>query len=419
MIGEFSFDNYRFFADDSNISFVADKRTKKLLSNSVSIDNRQILKSIAIYGGNNCGKTNIVSLLKKIKAILLGEENVKFNSKIFNDSELFSFSIIYNNNDGMGWIKYEFEFNHSTNEYVKEKISTITYYDTGKPTINDILDLDRKSKVLKIYDQDKSRFLNVVVGQKPFVFSVRVDEGEFASLKIFKDSFSKLSDSLVIIDLNNFPFDNTLNTYKSNHEKKKKFITSFVKHADLSIESLDYKNTEAILDNTDSYVNEKALKDVTKIFDAFKLYTTYGKTKVPSLLFDSSGTKKIEAVASFIYDTLSEGKTLIIDEMDNGLHFKLSRAIVSLFNNIANIKGQLLFTAHDLLLVDCGNLMRKEQICFVERTQKEAKIYCLGDATVAASGLREGNELIKRYCRGNFGYVPSPNFISELLSLRM
>ena len=94
--------------------------------------------------------------------------------------------------------------------------------------------------------------------------------------------------------------------------------------------------------------------------DQLKLFTKYHGNSVPSILFDSTGAKKMEAIASYVYETITEDKTLIIDELDNGLHFKLSRAILATFNSFANEKGQLLFTAHDLELISCKHMMRKE-----------------------------------------------------------
>ena len=68
----------------------------------------------------------------------------------------------------------------------------------------------------------------------------------------------------------------------------------------------------------------------------------------------------MEAIASYVYETIAEGKTLIIDELDNGLHFKLSKAILATFYSFANVKGQLLFSAHDLDLISCKHMMREE-----------------------------------------------------------
>lgn len=417
MIGEIKINNYRFFTGENTFSFVADRRTKKLISNSVLLDNKPILKSLALYGNNNSGKTNLISLFKSLKNLFSGKENFAFNStKIFKDSEIVSISTTFNNNDGMGWIRYDFDYNCEKREFVKEKICNVFYYDSGNPRIDDIFEFDRNAKVLKVYDNDLSKYLDMYMGTKPFVYSVRVEDGEFQSLKTYKQALDKLGKSLIIINLYNIPFNGTLEAFKANNSKKTDFITSFAKHADLSIDKLSFANENEISLSINK-VNEKALEDMVHVPDAFRLMTTYKKAKVPSIFFDSSGTKKIEALAAYIYDALFEGKTLIIDELDNGLHFMLTRAIVSLFNNIENTKGQLFFTAHDLQLVDCASLLRKEQIYFVSRTKDFAKIRSLGDLTVADTGIRESTDLLKRYYKGDFGPVPSPSFISDLLSL--
>ena len=417
MISEVSFNGYRFFKDEAVLSFVADRRVKNLLSNSLPLDKRQILKSVALYGGNNSGKTNIVTLLGLLKRLLLGKDKFSFNSPIFSDNPVAAISITYNNRDDLKWLKYEFEYNCATGEFIKEKISSITYYDTGNPRINAILELDREAKVLNVFGKSNADLLDVIVGQKPFLYSVKVEEGVFASLAPYKKSFAALANSIEIVDLNNFPIDRTIEALKSGDEKKREFISAFVKHADLSIDSFEYRHND-FLSLNEAAIREKALENYDKVADALSLTTTYGKASVPSMFFDSAGTKKIEAIASYIYDALSQGSLLVVDEMDNGLHFALTRAIVSMFNNIANTKAQLLFTAHDLLLVDCQPLMRKEQIYFLSRTKEGAHLFCLSDKPTAESGLREGGDLLKHYYKGEFGRIPSPSFISELLSLR-
>ena len=418
MISELKIKNYRFFSGENTFSFVADRRTKKLISNSVILDNRPILKTLSLYGNNNSGKTNIIYLFKSLKTLFSGKENFHFNStKIFKDSKIVSISITFNNNDGAGWIKYDFDYDCEKREFSKEKLSNIFYYDSGNPRVDEIFEFNRDAKVLRAFDADLSKFLDMYIGSKPFVYSVRVDDGEFQSLKAYKEALEKLGNSLTIIDLFNIPFDSTLDAFKNKNISKINFITSFAKHADLSIDKISFANENEVT-LTARKVNEKALEETIRVPDALRLMTTYKNAKVPSLFFDSSGTKKIEALAAYVYDSLVEGKTLIIDELDNGLHFMLTRAIVSLFNNIENTKGQLFFTAHDLQLVDCSSLLRKEQIYFISRDNDFATIKSIGDLTVADTGIREGSDLLKRYYKGDFGPVPSPTFINDLLSLR-
>ncbi len=122
-------------------------------------------------------------------------------------------------------------------------------------------------------------------------------------------------------------------------------------------------------------------------------------------------------MASYVYDALSQGKLLIIDELDNGLHYKLTRSIVSIFNNMINEKSQLLFITHDLLLIDCNKLMRKDQIYFVNRTASGAELICLKKYPVNEGGPRDVSDIIKHYNRGEFGTVPNPNFINVIVGV--
>ena len=63
------------------------------------------------------------------------------------------------------------------------------------------------------------------------------------------------------------------------------------------------------------------------------LISVYKNISVPSLLFDSTGTKKMAALASYIVEALEYGKILIIDELDN-IAKKKNKYIVEVFNEI-------------------------------------------------------------------------------------
>ena len=120
MILSVEFNGYRFFNDKSELSFCADARTKKLLSNSVNIDEKNVLKSVGLYGANNSGKTNIIKLFKFIKLTLSGYERIPYNNTLFNDSERVNIIITFNNNDNKGWFKYEYTYNCVNNIYEYE-----------------------------------------------------------------------------------------------------------------------------------------------------------------------------------------------------------------------------------------------------------------------------------------------------------
>lgn len=415
MISEVEFNNFRLFKTESVLSYKADKRTQYLLSNAIDVDNISILKALALYGSNNSGKTNIVALFQVIKAILDCNTNFICNRKLFKDEALTDISITFNNLDGLGWLKYEVTYDSEYKLFPFEKLSVIKYYKTGSQSFKTIFERKQSENMLSVFDEDFSQFFDILPFDKPFLSTIDVNGTTFSKLKCWKDALKKCSDSIEIINMFNIPLQNTIESLKGANEQKQRFIKSFVKASDISINDFVYdKSVKIDLSNGDNKVNEKALFDMSGFIDAFKLTTNYSGTIVPSLLFDSSGTKKVEAIASYIYDSLIEGKLLVIDELDNGLHYSLTRAIVSLFNNMLNTRGQLLFTAHDLLLIDCKNLLRKEQIYFVTRSNETSKLDTLKSFKANKEHLREGDSLIKRYNHGDFGKVPSPQFVKEL-----
>ena len=419
MILDVKINNYRFFKKETALSFGADARTKRLLANASFVDGRYVNKSLAIYGANNSGKSNLISLFKALKLVFSGKDNFVFNRPFFKDKEETSVEVIYNNLDGNGWFKYHFVFDNVLRRFKKESLSSITYYPNGAPFEKLIFEKDTVNRIFRVFGEDYSRYLDIIRATLPLLYIVELDGGIFASLKEYKQSFLDLSNSIELVDMYNIPISKTIDFMKNDDEDKKEFVLAFVKNADLSIKNFGYdKNGVNIEKYENEKIEEKALEQHKSLMDTFCLRTTYGNFAVPSLLFDSSGTKKVEAVASYIYEAIKEGKTLIIDELDNGLHYKLTRAIVSTFNNLSNTKGQLLFTAHDLLLIDCNNLMRKDQIYFLERNEQSANLFCLKKATVSAGGPREGADLIKRYNHGDFVEVPSPNFINLIIRLK-
>ena len=59
--------------------------------------------------------------------------------------------------------------------------------------------------------------------------------------------------------------------------------------------------------------------------DQIKIVSVYKGQAVPSIIFDSLGTRKFAALASYVIEAIEQGKTLVIDELDTGM----IRAIVT------------------------------------------------------------------------------------------
>lgn len=69
-----------------------------------------------------------------------------------------------------------------------------------------------------------------------------------------------------------------------------------------------------------------------------------------SLIFESSGIKRIYKVFSNIFITLNKGGIVVVDEIDIFFHNDLIKAIIEY--SIFYSKGQLIFTTHNLMILD-------------------------------------------------------------------
>lgn len=418
MILELKFNNYKMFKESNLLSFSADKRIKKLGSNYFNILHRNVLKSIALYGQNNIGKSNVLHLFSLLKSLMSGQENLSFNRNLFGDSPVSDISITFKTDTDKNWLEYSFSYDSENHTLLKESLDEVIFHETGNPTFKNVYVRDFEKKILKMFGEDLTQFLTFFPAKKPFLYSASLDNEVFSSLKPYLASFKEFADSIVTLELFNIPIERTIDVLKGKDERKKKFILEFVKNADLSVEDFFYNENAAFQSEKGEKINEEALKKIDAI-DQLRLFTKYSNTAVPSILFDSTGTKKVEALASYIYEAVVEGKTLVVDELDNGLHFKLSRAILATFNSFANEKGQLLFSAHDLELIACKYMMRKDQIYFSFRNDAlSSRLFCLKDAPVAEGGPRSAEDILKHYNRGEFGHVPSPNFVKYLSSMK-
>ena len=222
-----------------------------------------------------------------------------------------------------------------------------------------------------------------------------------------------------ILNMNNIPMKKTIELMKNKGDIQKK-VVEFIKNADLYMDNFEYVDMDQIKID-DRTENEKPDEDVLnmreKLMEQIRLVSTYKGVKVPSLIFDSTGTKKIAALASYIIEGLENGRILIVDELDSSIHFKITRAIVAMFNNELNTNAQMIFTVHDINLMDCKRMFRKEQIWFVHKDQDGVYVYSLADFT-AQQGVRDTTDIMEKYRKGALGALPDPELINSLLDIK-
>lgn len=133
---------------------------------------------------------------------------------------------------------------------------------------------------------------------------------------------------------------------------------------------------------------------------------------------ESTGTMAWLALGTAVVSALRQGKVLVIDELGASLHPQLSRLIIDWFEDpeINTTGAQLIFTSHDMTLLDAGRGDREkwEQVWFVEKGADGAsELFNLADFP-----LQKGSNIVKQYLEGRFGGVPYtvPSLIHTLLN---
>lgn len=413
MLVSLKFNNAYIFSQETSFSLKADMRNKRLSSNVIETSVDSVLKSACIYGSNNSGKTCLVRIIRAVWSVILSQPG-DVTPNLFSNNSVVSISCVFIQ-DEKEW-EYSFSLDTKTMEFIFERFSRIDYdqYRNSK----EIVYFERDFINQKFYTKDASLQPSIhLMGRKNILIHV-VDVATLPYLEEARNVLMNFAKKIVIVDMNNIPLDNTIMMLK-NHDSLQKDIVSFIKNADLDLEDFKYEEKNLPFNLPEQKPSEDviAMQIKQSFEDTLRLTSVYKGVPLPSLLFDSTGTKKIAALASYVVSALKKGLILVVDELDSSIHFKLTRSIVSMFNNELNDKAQLIFTAHDVSLMDCKKLFRKEQIWFVHKDEEGVYLYSLADFT-AKDGVRDTTDIIEKYNRGVLGAIPDPDMIETLLQVK-
>ncbi len=414
MIIEVRAKNCYVFEDEIIFSMKADMRNKKFGTNVYKENNFHVLKTAGIYGANNAGKTCLIKCIRGIKNVLLNRKS-GLQPNIFTKNPVCELGITFMYSGK----KYSYDFKYDTEkeEYVYESFSEILKdrYNNEKAVC--CLKKDSINEIYECEDDDMQKMIPVM--SKNNLLCYVVDTSKFRHMDKMKQILLGFAQNIDIINMNNIPIQHTIKLMKSKDKLQQK-VVGFIKNADLYMDNYEFADMDKIkfknIDG-DEKPEEKVLDIPEDVMDQIRLVSTYRGVHVPSMLFDSTGTKKIAAIASYVIEALEQGRVLVVDELDSSIHFKLTRAIVAMFNHELNTNAQMIFTVHDINLMDCKRMFRKEQIWFVHKDEEGVYVYSLADFT-AQQGVRDTTDIMEKYRKGALGALPDPELINSLLSMK-
>lgn len=139
--------------------------------------------------------------------------------------------------------------------------------------------------------------------------------------------------------------------------------------------------------------------------DADKIRTLFewNCSKKSDLDEESDGTKRLLDLLPILFLISQNNKQIFfIDEIDRSLHTKLSKYLLNKFiSNCTDTCNQMIFTAHDVNLINLNDL-RQDEIWFVEKNNSgESRLRPFSDFNIEA-----GQDTLKAYLNGRFGAIP-------------
>ena len=395
-------------------------RSKKALELSENVfdwQNEKVLKTIAMYGANASGKSNIIKAIRCCCSMIFSShtynENTIFDFKPFKFSKEqrpSAFFIRFVQNE----VEYEYAFTLTQTEIITE---SLYYYPHGRKA--KVFERNEKAKGDK---SDKYSFGNVIKRPMDVAFNTSqktlyISRASQMDREIGKELFHFFNEKFILglFRLDAYSFEQLFNKYKS-------FLLEALQMADSDIVDIGMEKQKVMTKRVGlSFVVEG--KEEVKINDGeeeFIRLKTFHKA-APEIAFDfeteeSEGTKRLFFLLLRIMDILSNDKILLIDEIEGSLHSKIVVFIIDLFHK--SKKSQLIFSTHNTNLIDL-ELFRRDQIYFVNKNERaSSELYSLYDY----KDFRENMDAEKGYLQGRFDAVPyvdlTENLINSVLNER-
>ena len=394
MLCQFTVKNFKSIRDEVTFDMQAtavSEHEDKIIKDR---DGEQFLPVSAIYGPNGGGKSNVLKALQTLVAkvlrplyastnsdnILMFDKNVTIEPFVFDEKKKESpteFEVFFRTN----LAEYRYIL------YVKREKVVYESLDRVK------LDTNRRSGLFERVEN------NIEL------------KGVFTKLK----TSDELSETL--------PFLSYLGiTYKKNEvvedvldwfDKRIDFLNYGNPIQELAMAVSSANNVKQLMlqmiQEMDLNIVDFRIEEDEKWVDVFTKHSVDGYEAELNLEEESSGTRKLFGLLPFIAESLIEGTTLVIDELDAKIHPVLLRYVIDKFTdlNVNKNNAQLVFTSHDLSTMN-SEVFRRDEIWFVAKGNAEnSKLYSLVEfKNEKGESVRKDAKFDKQYLEGKYGADP-------------
>jgi len=377
MLVEFSAKNYLSFKDKVTISLKARSLKEHKDTNTFNAGYKKIdlVRSIALYGLNASGKSNVLKALKFIvdfikssaKESQVNDEinvtNFLFSTATENLPSSFEIIVIIQG------VTYRYGFTVNRTDVIEEYL-----YFTKRHTEIALFNRSQGSvEFFQNFPEGREIYQKKLLRKNALLLSVAAQLNGAVSTNIV-NTFSRFI--FTSDHISRFPISTSLLT----NETQGTLILSLIKAARLGFENIIVESDENL-----KQIIKNAPEDIRRVFEETSLVKTehikLDENNLPvgtvqlRLIDESLGAQKFLSLTVPIIDALVNGKILVADEFTSRMHPQLGAMIIRLFHSSSSNPNdaQFIFATHNTYLMD-SRLFRRDQILITEKNESQATV---------------------------------------------
>ena len=433
MLIRFSLENWMCFRDKVEFSMLATKERQHgdRLPTLEAYNKVRVLPVAAFYGGNASGKSSFFQALRFAQKLVVGgtwvDQEIPVRTFRLDDEKMkqparFSFEMLAP--DGC---LYAFSFAANRTAILEEKLVKIlskteqTLYERRGGQMTNWGSIQGQST------EDKDFLKFAFRGTRPNQLFLK--NAIEQNLDVFRPIYDWFKEKLVLVQP-----DSRFEFFRMSPDERES-MSEILSQLDTGITHLEEEETPVpdsaarLFSGLEDNIRKRKFDDEAvspeMLFSSFELgiicrdgqwfakrlvpYHTKG-TDGPKVRFEmdeeSDGSQRLVQLVPGFLDLRSNaaGKVYFIDEIDRSLHTQLTRKLLGLYleHCSAHTRSQLLFTAHDVLLMD-QRLLRRDEMWVTERSSTEGStLYSFSEY----KDVRYDKDLRRSYLQGRLGGVP-------------
>lgn len=405
MLLEFSCANHKSIREEIVFSALAGSDTT-YEEKTQQFEGHRILKSAVIYGANGSGKSNFIDAVNFVKMLVIN-------------------SINYQPGQGMRQLPHKLEGFEKESVYRIQFVTKNARYVFGFSLKNMLVTEEylyffpngRQTKIFERDDKDfttGSKFRGKLSTCKDVLKPNRLllsCAANFSSVKEIEDAYKFFSDEMVIYSSNNQDNWMQYSLYQINtNEEVKQSVIRFMQNLGIGLRdievTIDQKKVEA--DELPPFLDSKFKNIILQgNVDSITAKVIYDGFEIDLMQEESTGVKKLFSLFCPLLDIIMNGKVLLCDELEAGLHESLVFELVRLFMEWESDNfPQIFFTTHETGLLNM-DLFRRDQIWFTEMRleDRSTELYSLAEI----KNIRKDENFGKGYISGKYGGIPMLN----------